>query len=64
MGIPVYIEKKLKILTHFCLKIPPFVVAQINNCNAQGKVTQKNSNKVKHDIVVLIQKKFNFFFQL
>ena len=40
-------EKKDKILTHFCFNFPPFVVAQINNCNAQGKVTQKNSDKVK-----------------
>ncbi len=41
MGTYVYIGKKDKILTHFCFKLPPFDVAQINNCNAQGKVTQK-----------------------
>jgi hypothetical protein len=41
MVIPMYIEKTREILTHFCFKIPPFVVVQISNCNAQGKVTPK-----------------------
>ncbi len=33
-------EKEKRYWTHFCFNFPPFVVAQINKCNAQGKVTK------------------------
>jgi hypothetical protein len=39
--------KKYQTINTFCLKFPPFVDAQINNCIAQGKVTRKIENKRK-----------------